>query len=65
MANDSRKIKNEEHLTAVDRFVGGFRPAEDQQAWYERKAAQRKADADEIERRRRMREAEAAKLNQS
>jgi hypothetical protein len=65
MANDSRKIKHGEHLTTVDSFVGGFRPVAEQQAWYEAKALQRKNEADEIERRRKAREAAAAKLNQS
>lgn len=64
MPQDSRKIKHGEHLTAVDHFVGGFRPAEEQQGWYEAKARQRKAEADEAERKRRAGEAARKSLNQ-
>lgn len=64
-AYDSRKIKHGEHLTAVDFFVGGFRPAEEQQAWLQKKANERKADADERARREAARTAAQKKLNES
>lgn len=51
MPQDNRKIKHGEYLTTVDHFVGGFRPPEEQQGWYERKARERKSEAEERARR--------------
>lgn len=61
--SDTRKIKHGEHLIAVDMFVGGFRPADQQQDWYARKARERKDTADEIARREAARSRAQKSLN--